>query len=149
MSSPRRRRAGAFGAWFLAFVAGAPPAAAADLAQIRARGTLRVLASPDEDPLWFSLRKSESPGFEREVLEGFARLHKLRFEAVPISRWEEAIPMLLRQEGDVLGGISATPGAPPARGLQRRAAARAQHRGHAAPAGADPHARPSCAPRDS
>jgi ABC-type amino acid transport substrate-binding protein len=109
MSSPRRRRAGVYGAWFLAFVAGTPMAAAADLAQIRARGTLRVLASPDEDPLWFSLRKSESPGFEREVLEGFARLHKLRFEAVPIVRWEEAIPMLLRQEGDVLGGISATP----------------------------------------
>ena len=62
--------------------------------------------------MWFSLRKSESPGFEREVLEGFARLHKLRFEVVPIARWEEAIPMLLRQEGDVLGGISATPERP-------------------------------------
>ena len=49
-----------------------------------------------------------SPGFEREV-EGFARLHKLRFEAVPVVRWEEAIPMLLRQDGDVLGGMSITP----------------------------------------
>ena len=73
------------------------------------RGSLRVLAAADEDPAWFSLRGGASPGFEREVLEGFARLHKLRFEAVPIVRWEEAIPMLLRREGDLVGGMSATP----------------------------------------
>ena len=79
------------------------------MAQIRARGSVRVLAAADEDPVWFSIRKSESPGFEREVLEGFARLHKLRFEVVPVVRWEDAIPMLLRQEGDVLGGVSITP----------------------------------------
>src|SRR3990172_9256706 len=67
------------------------------------------LSAADEDPAWFSLRGGASPGFEREVLEGFARLHKLRFEAVPIVRWEEAIPMLLRREGDLVGGMSATP----------------------------------------
>jgi membrane-bound lytic murein transglycosylase F len=89
-------------------VAGAS-ASADDLTEIRTRGALRVLESPDEDASWFSQRGGPAPGFEREVLEGFARLQKLRFEVVPVVRWEDAIPMLLRQEGDVLGGISATP----------------------------------------
>jgi ABC-type amino acid transport substrate-binding protein len=93
----------------LALLAAGPPAAASDLAAIRERGSLRVLAAADEDPSWFSQRGGLSPGFEREVLEGFARVHKLRFEVVAVARWEEAIPMLLRQDGDVLGGISATP----------------------------------------
>ena len=115
MSSLRRRPlARVFGASLLArvlavFVGAAPFAAAADLAGIKARGSLRVLAAADEDPVWFSLRAGPSPGFEREVLEGFARLHKLRFEAIPVARWEEAIPMLLRQDGDVVGGMSITP----------------------------------------
>jgi L-cystine transport system substrate-binding protein len=81
---------------------------ATDLAEIRASGALRVLAAVDDDPAWFSLRSGASPGFEREVLEGFARLQKLRFEVVPIVRWEDAIPMLIREDGDVVGGISAT-----------------------------------------
>lgn len=98
-----------FGAGLTALVVATSFARGADLAEIKARGGLRVLASADEDPLWFSLRKGESAGFEREVLEGFARLHKLRFEAVPIVRWEEAIPMLLRQDGDLVGGMSITP----------------------------------------
>jgi ABC-type amino acid transport substrate-binding protein len=111
MSSLRRRPlARVFGASLLAvFVGAASFAAAADLAGIKARGSLRVLAAADEDPVWFSLRAGQSSGFEREVLEGFARLHKLRFEAIPVARWEEAIPMLLRQDGDVVGGMSITP----------------------------------------
>ncbi len=86
-----------------------PACGAADLAEIRVGGALRVLAAVDDEPAWFALRGSQSPGFEREVLEGFARLHKLRFDVVPITRWEDAIPMLVRGEGDVLGGVSATP----------------------------------------
>jgi ABC-type amino acid transport substrate-binding protein len=109
MSSWKRQVASASGAWLAAFVGAAPLAAPADFAAIKARGSLRVLAAADEDPAWFSLRAGPSPGFEREVLEGFARLHKLRFEAVPVVRWEESIPMLLRQDGDVLGGMSVTP----------------------------------------
>jgi ABC-type amino acid transport substrate-binding protein len=109
MGSRKRLVASAVGAWLAAFVGAAPLAAAADLAAIKARGSLRVLAAADEDPVWFSLRAGPSPGFEREVLEGFARMHKLRFEAVPVVRWEEAIPMLLRQDGDVVGGMSVTP----------------------------------------
>jgi ABC-type amino acid transport substrate-binding protein len=109
MCSRERLVASAVGAGLAVFVGAAPLAAAADLAGIKARGSLRVLAAADEDPVWFSLRAGQSPGFEREVLEGFARMHKLRFEAVPIVRWEEAIPMLLRQDGDVVGGMSVTP----------------------------------------
>jgi membrane-bound lytic murein transglycosylase F len=109
MGCRKRLVASAVGAWLAAFTGAAPLAAPADFAAIKARGSLRVLAAVDEDPAWFSLRAGPSPGFEREVLEGFARLHKLRFEAVPIVRWEEAIAMLLRQDGDVLGGMSVTP----------------------------------------
>ena len=39
-----------------------------------------------EDAAWFSLEGGEAPGFEREVLEGFARLHKLSFEVVRVER---------------------------------------------------------------
>ncbi len=41
---------------------------AADFADLKSRGVIRVLAA----------RASERPGFEREVLEGFARVHFLQ-----------------------------------------------------------------------
>jgi len=110
MSLPRARRAArALGGGLLQLLLAAAVAQAGDLDELKARGSLRVLVAADEDPVWFSQRSSAAPGFEREVLEGFARLHKLRFEIVPVPRWDEAIPMLLRQAGDVLGGISNTP----------------------------------------
>jgi len=80
--------------------------AGADLAEVKQRGTLRVLAGHDEN--WFSLEKTGPPGFEREVLEGFARLHGLRFEAVAVERWEQAIPMLVASRGDLLAGVNDT-----------------------------------------
>jgi ABC-type amino acid transport substrate-binding protein len=104
-----RARSGPWGAWLALLLLASPPARGGDLPEINARGSLRVLASADEDPAWFASQPSASPGFEREVLEGFARVEKLHFVAVPVARWEEAIPMLQRDEGDVLGGISATP----------------------------------------
>jgi ABC-type amino acid transport substrate-binding protein len=91
----------------LALLLGAS-ASAADFADLKARGVIRVLAATDENPEWFSARASERPGFEREVLEGFARVHKLRFEVVGIERWEEAIPMLLQKKGDLLAGVNDT-----------------------------------------
>jgi membrane-bound lytic murein transglycosylase F len=86
-----------------------PPAGvvSADLAEVEARGTLRVLAAHDEN--WFSLQPGGPPGFEREVLEGFARLRRLKFEVVAVERWEEAIPMLLASRGDLLAGVNDTP----------------------------------------
>jgi membrane-bound lytic murein transglycosylase F len=85
---------------------GGASAAVADLNDVKARGTLRVLAGHDEN--WFSLEQDGPPGFEREVLEGFARLHGLRFEAVPVERWEDAIPMLVASRGDLLAGVNDT-----------------------------------------
>jgi ABC-type amino acid transport substrate-binding protein len=105
MSRPRHAR---LGLALAACVASSASAGAVDLAEIRARGTLRVLAAADEEPAWFSLRSGPAPGFERDVLEGFARVNKLGFAVVPIPRWEQAIPMLLRGDGDLVAGISAT-----------------------------------------
>jgi ABC-type amino acid transport substrate-binding protein len=81
----------------------AGPRAVADLAEVKASGTPRVLAGHDEN--WFSLAPSEAPGFEREVLEGFAPLNDLRFETVAIERWDEPIPMLVSGRGDLLAGV--------------------------------------------
>src|SRR5262245_35841793 len=77
------------------------------MAEVKARGTLRVLAGEDEN--WFSLGREGPPGFEREVLEGFARLHGLAFEVVVVERWDEAIPMLVAGRGDLLAGVNDTP----------------------------------------
>ena len=82
--------------------------ASADLNDITARGSLRVLAGIGEDAAWFSLQGGDAPGFEREVLEGFARLHKLRFEVVTVERWEDAIPTLVQGGGDLLAGVNDT-----------------------------------------
>lgn len=83
-------------------------AARGDFAEIKARGVLRVLVSADENPAWFSLRSEGPPGFERELFEGFSRLQKLRLEAVPVERWEQAIPDLVQGRGDVIAGINDT-----------------------------------------
>jgi ABC-type amino acid transport substrate-binding protein len=82
--------------------------APADLNEITGRGSLRVLVGVGEDAAWFRLEGGDAPGFEREVLEGFARLHKLRFEVVRVERWEEAISTLLQGGGDLLAGVNDT-----------------------------------------
>lgn len=80
----------------------------ADLPEIKQRGVLRVLVPADENPAWFALQASDQPGFEREVLEGFARLQGLKLETHAVERWEEAIPDLLKSRGDVIAGMNAT-----------------------------------------
>jgi polar amino acid transport system substrate-binding protein len=81
---------------------------AADLAEIRQRGSLRVLVSADEDPAWFSFKGGPDPGFEREILEGFARLQRVRLEVIPIKQFEDLIPTLVRGEADVGTGLLVT-----------------------------------------
>ena len=66
---------------------------------------LRVLVAADEMPEMFSFAQTGPPGFERELLEGFCRLHGLRLDVVPVPDFEQIIPMLLRGEGDVITGI--------------------------------------------
>jgi ABC-type amino acid transport substrate-binding protein len=78
---------------------------ARDLADIKSGGTLRVLVAADEAPEFFALDSRTSPGFEREVLEAFARLHGLRIEVVPVARFDDILPALIRHEGDLITGI--------------------------------------------
>jgi len=71
--------------------------------------TLRILVATDEMPEMFSFDTSGPPGFERELLESFCRIHGLGFEVVPVRDFDQMIPMLLRGEGDVISGIVDTP----------------------------------------
>jgi ABC-type amino acid transport substrate-binding protein len=80
-------------------------AAAADLATITARGTLRVLVNPDlHRPEFFSLRPGAPPGFDQELLQGFAALHRLKLEPVKVDGWDALIPALLAGRGDLIAG---------------------------------------------
>jgi membrane-bound lytic murein transglycosylase F len=66
---------------------------------------LRVLAATDENPEIFSFGSEGEPGLERELLEGFCRIHGLELVVVPVRDFDQMIPMLLRGEGDVITGI--------------------------------------------
>jgi ABC-type amino acid transport substrate-binding protein len=82
-------------------------APARDFAALKGRGALKVLVAVDEVPETFSLAKGE-PGMERELLEAFARLHKLELRPVPVGVWEDIVPALLRGDGDLIVGINDT-----------------------------------------
>ena len=82
----------------------AAPAARADLPDVLKRGSLRVLVMIDaRRPEFFTLNET-SPGFDREVLQGFATLHHVKLEPVPVSGWDALIPSLLDGKGDLVGG---------------------------------------------
>lgn len=83
-----------------ALAAAAP--AAADWPEVRQRGALRVLAVHED--LFFSLKEGAAPGFDREVLEGFAQLHKLKLEVVQLAGWDAMIPSLEAGKGDLIAG---------------------------------------------
>jgi len=70
---------------------------------------LRVLVAADEMPEMFSFTDKGRPGFERELVEGFCRIHGLRLDVVHVHNFDQIIPMLLRREGDVITGIVNTP----------------------------------------
>jgi len=91
--------------WAIALSLAASTAPARDLAEIEARGTLRVIAQRDEAPEMFSFARTGEPGFEREMVEGFARVHGLGVEAVQVPTSGDRIPALLRGEGDVVISI--------------------------------------------
>jgi ABC-type amino acid transport substrate-binding protein len=80
-------------------------ASAADLAALQKRGSIRVLAATEEQPEMFAFRGGAEPGFEREMLEGFARLYRLRLDVVPVKGFQERIPALLRGDGDLIVGL--------------------------------------------
>ena len=100
-------RALAIAGFALACCAG--PLTAGDLPELKAHGSLRVLATPEEYPEWFSLKAGPDPGFERELLEGFAQLQRLKLEVVLVNSFDLIIPALLEGRGDVIQGIIDTP----------------------------------------
>jgi len=86
-------------------LAAAVPLSAADLGEVTTSGTLRVIVMPlstkDE---FFPIPPGTRPGFDREVLEGFARLHRIKLEVVPVDGWDNLIPALIQGKGDVVAG---------------------------------------------
>jgi ABC-type amino acid transport substrate-binding protein len=75
---------------------------AADLPEIQARRTLRVLAV-DGAPRFVNLHDGE-PGFDREMLERFAALRQLTVEVVPSPSFDRIFDELLAGRGDVVAG---------------------------------------------
>jgi membrane-bound lytic murein transglycosylase F len=93
----------------LGWSGGAASAEAADLPAIQNRGELRVLVV-DGSPAFFGVRPGTPPGMEREILDGFASLHKVKVKVVEIQSWEDLIPALVEDRGDVIaGGMTITP----------------------------------------
>lgn len=100
-----RRRLTVLAAATLLALAGPP--LRADWPEIQKRGSLRVLAVHED--LFFSLKPDTPPGFDRELLEGFCQLHKLKLEVLPQESWNTIIPAVLSGKADLLaGGYAAT-----------------------------------------
>lgn len=84
----------------------AVPASAVDLPEIQARGSLRVIAAEGEQPEMFDFDGDPAkPGLEREMLEGFAGLKRLKLVVVPVKAFADRIPALLRGDGEVIVGL--------------------------------------------
>lgn len=97
------RRGAIVGIIMWRLVAGA--AEARDLADIRKDGVLRVLVVPDVRVREFvDLDSKARPGFDIEILQGFARAHKLELKTISLSGWDKLVPALLKDEGDVIAG---------------------------------------------
>ena len=79
-------------------------ARAGDFPSMKSRGTLRVLVSTDEQPEMYSLQPAGNPGFDREILEGFASLHRIKLETV-VRPFEEVISDLVKDQGDLIIGL--------------------------------------------
>jgi ABC-type amino acid transport substrate-binding protein len=82
---------------------------ALDLADVKARGALRVIIAADESPDTFALVPGTRPGFERDIMERFAQLQGIKLEVVRAPGYADRIPMLLRGDGDVIAAIFDTP----------------------------------------
>ncbi len=83
--------------------------AAADWPEIQKSGRLRVVVAADEQPEMFNLKPTGEPGFEREMIQSFARLHKLELDVVTVPRYDERIAELDAGRVDVIMGIIRTP----------------------------------------
>jgi ABC-type amino acid transport substrate-binding protein len=92
-------------------LAGGARAEARDLPEIVRSGRLRVAAVVEEkEPEFLSLRQAALPGFDREILEGFAHRQGLTIDFVQVPTWDGLLPALLAGTSDLIAGrISDTP----------------------------------------
>jgi membrane-bound lytic murein transglycosylase F len=81
-----------------------PTTGTADLPEVQARGVLRVLAVLEEKGKAITETRADSAGFDYEVLDGFARLRRLRLELVSVPGWDRLIPELNEGRGDLIAG---------------------------------------------
>jgi membrane-bound lytic murein transglycosylase F len=82
---------------------------AADLADLRKRGSLRILLPQREEASRLP-RRGFPPDLERELAERFARSLKLEPVLVHVDAYEDLIPGLLSGKGDILvAGLTVTP----------------------------------------
>jgi len=72
----------------------AAPICNAEFAEVKQRGTLRVVVSSTTDPDFYTLTPDARPGLLREVLEGFAKLHKIGIEARVTAARQRAAELL-------------------------------------------------------
>ncbi len=89
----------------LVVAVGTTGAVASDLPDIKARGTLKVIAQKGEALEMFRFSGEGEPGFEREMIQGFARIQGVDVEPVPVGTTADRIPALLSGKGDVIIGI--------------------------------------------
>ena len=77
---------------------------AGDLEAVKARGSLRVVAVDVKSADEFFQLVGSPPGFDRELLEGFAALHRVHLEPVALNSWDQLVPALLADKGDLIAG---------------------------------------------
>lgn len=75
----------------------------ADLDEIRRRGELRVAAIVD-NPADEFFTDQPGVGLDRELIEKFGELQKLKVTVVPASSWDRLVPMVLEGKADVAAG---------------------------------------------
>ena len=82
----------------------ATPAVRADLPELEKTGALRVLVVLETDNRSMTNRRADSPGFDYEMLDGFAKLRRMRLEVVPVDGWDKLVPALVEGRGDLIAG---------------------------------------------
>ncbi len=108
MNPTRRPLAGAFALLTLGALCAAAPARGDDFEALRRRGRLRAIVERSDlqvTPVF----AAQANAFEREVLAGFAALHKLEVELVVVDSFRERIDALVDGRGDVIVGLVVTP----------------------------------------
>ena len=98
-----KRWGSGFAALLLVVGAGARGASARSLAEIRKHGVLRA-SFLGVLPEFYAEQPGAPPGFDRELLERFAREQKLRLEVVPTHGADEALQAVEKDRADVVAG---------------------------------------------